>query len=134
MIVLRLVTEVALIDRAADSGSSPRPALEAGVSASCRAIRRQSAVHVGGVRCRTHHCTDTVYTLHHPEGVSLHPSTRARDFRELVSTPHAGTQAEADALQAIDRLRHEEVNPPTLKQRRRRARAHWRDRDNALGG
>lgn len=80
-------------------------------------------------------------------GVKMHPSERARAFRETVSTVEVddvlygqpvrrlaptippGSIQESEALAEIDRARHAEVNPPSRRTQRRRARQHWRDRD-----
>jgi hypothetical protein len=67
------------------------------------------------------------------QAFDLHPSERARAFRELVPTPQAGSIEEADALAEIDLRRYEETNPPSRRRQRRRMRAHWSDREHALG-
>jgi hypothetical protein len=50
-------------------------------------------------------------------------------FRELVRTPEPGSIEENEALAEIDRARHAEINPPSRRTQRRRARQHWKDRD-----
>lgn len=64
----------------------------------------------------------------------MHPSEIAAVMRHAATNPAPGSIEEREALQAIDRARHDEVSPPSHKALRRRARRHWSDRDHALEG
>lgn len=76
---------------------------------------------------------------------NMHASEISRTFRDTLhredDSGHfvsigipPGSLEESEALQAIDRQRFEEVNPPTHRALRRRARRHWSDREHALRG